>query len=220
MPFSICADLKLLETELQKRFIYPYVWLRKQNDAWDVSTQFIYDVFNFDTLITQIKIHYNNLKTDTSFVEYFNYALNRWYNFWSARAVEQMFTESPKVQIHKNRYDKYIDFWLENLPFDHKTTVFPKGFKKDFNEALKCKKELALWLYKNQSREGRRHFKNRLFVVLYSTEGAHWQLKANLDLINSCVKKYIQNFHAEQLISLSFKSEKKATLTDIIFVTK
>jgi len=220
MPLPKISDLEVLEKELNKRLVYPYIWLRKQNDFWDKSTSFIYKTFKFDDLVTHIKKHFNSLKTETPFVPYFNYAINRWYNFWSAKAVEMMFAQSPKVRVNKDPYDKQIDFWIDGIPFDHKTSIFPKGFKKNFVYAQKHPEELALWLYNNQSQQGRLHFKNRLFVVLYQKDGAHWQLKANLNLIKNHVDKYLVNFMADSLINLSFKSEKKPTLTAVIFVTK
>ncbi len=220
MPTLVKPTLDILESQLKKRLIYPYYWGRFQNDLWDKSTSFIYKTFVFEDLITQIKIHFNNLKTETSFVLYFNYALNRWYNFWSAKAVEMMFTQCPKVTAHKDPYDKHIDFWIDNIPFDHKTSVFPKGFGKSFTYAQQHTEELVQWLYDKQSQQGRKHLKNRLFVVLYQKDGAHWQLKANLNLIKSHVEKYLQNFMADNLISHSFKTENKPTLTDVIFVVK
>jgi hypothetical protein len=220
MPINQNLNFEILETELQKRLIYPYNWQRIQNDIWDKSTSFIYKTFNFEDLITQIKIHFNNLKTETSFVLYFNYALNRWYNFWSAKAVEMMFTQCPKVTAHKDPYDKQIDFWIDNIPFDHKTSVFPKGFGKSFTYAQQHSKALTKWFYDKQSQQGRQHFKNRLFVVLYKKDGAHWQLKADLNLIKNHVEKYLQNFMVGNLINHSFKTENKPTLTDVIFVVK
>jgi len=131
-----------------------------------------------------------------------------------------MFIQNPKVKAALDPYDRHIDFWINNISFDHKTSVFPKGFKKSFNYAQQHPQELAQWLYDNQSQQGRKHFKNRLFVILYQKEGAHWQLKANLKLIKYHVEKFLTNFMAENLIKLSFKSESKPTLTAIIFVSK
>lgn len=220
MSFSQNFDLKILETQLQKRLTYPYHWYRKQNDVWDKTTRYIYKIFSFEDLLIQIKCQFKLLKTDTSFEAYFNYAINRWYNFWSAKAVEQMFTKNTKVRANKNTYDKYVDFWINSIPFDHKTSVFPSGFKKDFDYAKSHKSALTKWLYDNQSKQGRMHFKNRLFVVMYQQDGHHWQLKAELKLINSEVEKYLQNFKTDNLINLSFKTEKEPTLTDVIFITK
>jgi len=186
----------------------------------DKSTSFIYNTFCFEDLITQIKIHFNNLKTDTSFVLYFNYAINRWYNFWSAKAVENIFCDLTNVKPELNKFSKTKDFYIQGIPFDHKTTILPKTYNKTIDEALKSPKDLTNWLYKNQSHQGREHFKNRLFIVLYQKEGQHWKLKSELNLIKTHVEKYVKNFMVSNLISHSFKAEKRSTLTDVIFVIK
>lgn len=220
MYFSKNLNLEILETELQKRLNYPYHWQRIQNDIWDKATRFIYKTNSFEDLLIQIKSQFKLFKSESTFEAYFNYAINRWYNFWSAKAVEYMFTRNSKVKAHKNTYDKYIDFWLDNIPFDHKTSIFPKGFNKNLEYAKSHKVALTKWLYNNQSKQGRMHFKNRLFVVMYQKDGAHWMLKANLKLIKIEIENYLQNFKADNLINLSFKTEKDPTLTDVIFVTK
>jgi len=220
MASKVYLNIPELEKELKKRLIYPYHWDRIQNDYWDKSTSFIYKTFYLKDLITQIKVDFSQLLSDNSYDAYFNYAINRWYNFWSAKAVEQLFTTMPNVKAAADQYNKTVDFYIEGIPFDHKTTIFPKAFKNDFNSVLKHPEILTYWLYKNQSHQGRQHYKNRLFVVLYQKDGQHWQLKAELNLIKNHVEKYLKNFKADNLISHSFKTEKKPTLTDVIFVTK
>jgi len=213
-------NLITLENELKKRLIYPYYWGRFQNDTWDKLTSYIYKILYFNDLITQIKVHYNQLQPNTSFVEYFNYAINRWYNFWSAKGIEQMFTAMPNVKLETNHFNKEIDFYIHGISFDHKTTVLPKTYNKTIDEAIKNPKDLTKWLYKNQSHQGREHFKNRLFIVLYQKDAQHWQLKAELNLIKNHIEKYVKNFKADNLICHSFKAEKTSTFTDVIFIIK
>ncbi len=43
-----------IEIQLRKRLIYPYEWNRRQNDSLDNMTNFIYQVWSFDDLLTQI----------------------------------------------------------------------------------------------------------------------------------------------------------------------
>ena len=43
--------------------------------------------------------------------------------------------------------------------------------------------ELIQWLYSNQSQEGRKHLKNRLFLVLVDKNKEHWKLKAEISLL-------------------------------------
>jgi hypothetical protein len=132
--------------------------------------------------------------------------------------VELIFNESEFVQSVVNSRDSEKDFFMKDIPFDHKTTVFPKGFGNAFEYAQTHKEELITWLYTNQSAEQRYHLKNRLFVVVYDAQGFHWKLKAQLSLIKKEIEKYLANFHPNQLHSFNFDKNHK-TLSDIIWVT-
>ena len=210
-------NLKTLEIELQKRLPYPYTWGRKQNNKWDTYTNFIYKTSSWDALLPQmaksVEKHALNKR------ELFNYTINRWYNFWSATAVEQIFTSLPEVIPAKNQKDKIVDFFIQDIPFDHKTTVFPKHFRKSISYAKTHKKELIEWLYNNQSKEQRHHLKNRLFIVVYDENGDHWKLKAKLSVLKTEIEKYVSNFNSNNLHSLTFADQSRA-LSDIIWVTQ
>lgn len=203
-------NLSLLEFHLKKRLIYPYVWGRKQSDNWDKKTNFIYQVRTFKELQFKIK----NLD-----IEVKNYALNRWYNFWSAMGAEYIFSTHKIVISNKNRFDKIIDFSINNISFDHKTSVFPTGFHYSLEYALKHKKKLIQWLYKNQSQQNRKHLKNRLFIVLFDTEHhAHWKIKAEINLIKEKIDSYVESFNPNKLIQLDFGDG--FIYSDIIWVIK
>jgi len=77
-------DLLLIEAELKKRLVYPYQWGQKQNNQFDKQTRFIYSIFYFNKLLDRIEQQFSHLN---DYASYFNYALNRWYNFWSAKAA-------------------------------------------------------------------------------------------------------------------------------------
>ncbi len=202
-------DLNEVEIELKKRLSYPYQWGKMQNDAFDNKSNFIYETSHFDKLLDQLKFADSDLK---------NYALNRWYNFWSAKAVEYLFTSHPNVIANKNSRDKLIDFRINNIPFDHKTSRFPLGFKQSYRYAKKNKKQLIQWLYTNQSQEGRKHLKNRLFIVVYDQKTKdHWKIKAELRLLKAAIDKYIANFSEEKLSQFDFGAGK--IFSDIIWVT-
>ena len=203
-------NLELLENQLKKRLTLPYLWGRKQTDEWDKETKFIYSTRSFSQLQKNIcKLH---LKLQ-------NYALNRWLNYWSAKAIEQIFSYHEKITPHINKYDKEIDFFIGNIAFDHKTSVFPKGFTKGFDYALQNKRELIIWLYDKQSQEGRKHHKNRIFVVLYDkTNAEHWKLKAEIHLIQKVIDTYVKSFSVSNLEQLSFGQ--KTIFSNIIWVIK
>ncbi|TRX23233.1 hypothetical protein FNW25_13755 [Flavobacterium franklandianum] len=200
-------DLLRVETELKKRLIYPYKWGRKQSDDWDAKTSFIYSTYTFEKLLEKIASLDEEVR---------NYALNRWYNFWSAEAVENLFSLHEKVTPNINKFDKLIDFTINKTCFDHKTTVFPIGFNQTVAYAKNNPAELIQWLYLNQSQESRKHLKNRLFIVLVEKNKEHWKLKAEIKLLKSEIDTYVENFNSENLIPINL--ENNTILSDLIWV--
>lgn len=210
-------NYELLEKELKKRTEFDYTWKTKQTDKLDKETNFIYKTWSFEEVLNRIDAVVKENSTTENFK---NYALNRWYNFWSAKAVESVFCEHTNVEPHKNSKDKYIDFFISTIPFDHKTTVFPKGFKKSIPYAIKHKQELITWLYTNQSQQQRKHFKNRLFIVLidYENPNAHWKLKSEIHWLKSQISTYLSKFDSSKLTSLTFNAKK--VYADVIWAIK
>lgn len=210
-------NFELLEKELKKRWQYDYLWGRKQTDSFDSQTNFIYKTTKFKSLLTKIN---TNFKDHPQFTNLKNYTLNRWYNFWSAKAVESLFCEHEKVNPHPNSKDKFIDFYIETIPFDHKTTMLPKGFKKSIPYAVSHKPALIEWLYTNQSTQQRKHFENRLFIVLIDFDNPtnHWKLKAEITWLKSLISTYLINFEPSKLHRFSI--ENKTVYSDIIWAIK
>ncbi len=211
--------LEYIEQELKKRWKYPYQWGQKQNDAWDRLTNFIYRTQSFDELLRRIEAGYPALPRRISPTDYFNYALNRWYNFHSARAIEEIFCTQPGVVPHKNQKSKLIDFILKGITFDHKSTVFPDGFPGSLAEARKNPESLIIWLYRHQSQEGRKHWKNRLFIVFYSSQGDHWKLKAEIGWIKTRIEDYTTHFREDHLLKFQM-TDGSTVLSDIIWGVK
>jgi len=201
-------NISHLESELKKRLDFPYTWGRRQTDDWDRKTTFIYQTQDFESLENLCKDFDQDLKS---------YAFNRWLNFWSAKAVEDIFAENSLVKKEENPYSKTVDFYISDIPFDHKSSVFPKQFGKDFDYMVNHKKELIEWFYKNQSQQARKHHKNRLFIVFFDEKnGKHWKLKAELSLIQEKIKDYLDNFDRDKLVSLNWGSQE--ILSDVIWI--
>jgi hypothetical protein len=82
------VNIQFLEHELKRRVNeYPYTpWGRKQADQWDKTTNFIYLTNQWDNLLRVV----NDMPADVK-----NYAINRWFNFWSAIGVETIFCDLP-----------------------------------------------------------------------------------------------------------------------------
>ncbi len=208
-------NIEETEIQLKKRLQYPYKWYRKQNDLWDKYTNFIYQIDNWEELIIEISLTVEKYQLDKK--ELFYYAINRWYNFWSAMAIEKMFCSFNEIKPAYNSKNKLVDFTILNIPFDHKTSIFPKGFKKDITYAKQHKRELISWLYKNQSKQQRHHLKNRLFIVVYDVNREHWKLKGDLMLLKKEIKNYVTNFNPTQLQKFIFTPQTE-TFSDIIWV--
>jgi hypothetical protein len=205
-----------IESELKKRLSYPYKWGQKQNDFFDKQTNFIYHTFLFNELLKEIE---SRFKSEKDYDLYFNYAINRWYNFWSAHAVENIFCSLPNIRPAMDSKDRLVDFTIQGVSFDHKTSIFPKNFPYKIDEAIKKTNELINWLYKNQSQQQRKHFKNRLFIVLYSKDGEHWKLKSEISWLKERIKKYMLGFNPNYLLKFYFEKDKE-TLSDVIWAIK
>ena len=101
-------DLNSIEEELKKRLDCPYEWGRKQNDIWDKKSNFIYEIKDYEILKSKISEVSENSELNKS--DFFNYCSNRWFNFWSAMAVEQVFSEIEGIQSNINSKNRRIDF--------------------------------------------------------------------------------------------------------------
>lgn len=213
----LMADLDYIEAELKKRWPYPDLWFRKQNDSWDAYSQFIYTVIDFEELIKHIALAVKTHKLNKK--EFFYYAINRWYNFWSAIAVEQIFKNMPQVIPAINKKDRLVDFAIDGIQFDLKTSKFPKGFGKEIAFAKANPKALTLWFYNNQSKQKRYHLENRLFLVVHNREGEHYKLKAEISWLKSIVEDYVTTFAPANLIKLQLNPE-KPIFSDIIWATR
>jgi len=209
-------DLEKLETEFKKRLEYPYVWGTRQNNYYNGLTNFIYQTKEFDTLLKEIDARF---KGKLDYQAFFNYALNRWYNFWSAQAVEQIFCQCDGVVSALDSRDRLIDFSINGINFDHKTSVYPKGYGLPLKDALSNKGSLIDWLYENQSQQQRHHLKNRLFIVVYSNNGEHWKVKSEITLLSGIIKEYVKDFNEKKLLKFTLE-DNLITLSDIIWVIK
>ncbi len=213
----ITPYLATIESELQYRLSYKYIWFRKQNDLWDGYSNFIYTTVEWNDLIPKIS------KTVSKFglnkEEFFYYAINRWYNYWSALAIELIFSDLDGVIPEKNKKNRLVDFSIFGEKFDHKTSVFPKGFEKSLAYAQKHPEELLYWLYANQSQEQRKHLENRMFVIVYAKDGAHWKLKAQISWLKDIISTYVATFDDSKLFRLQLQPY-KVTKAGLIWAVK
>ncbi len=209
-------EVWLAEKELKKRHIFPYKWRQLQNNNFDRKTNFVYNTLFFDDLLSIVKDLFID---DPNYDLYFDYCLNRWYNFWSAKAVEKIFCSHRIVQPAKNKKDRYVDFYINDTPFDLKMTVFPKAYEHYLMNVKADPLPLIKWLYENQSQQGRKHLSNRLFLVLHNQSGEHWKLKAEINWLSNIIQNYVDNYQKDALHKLIL-IQNNITLSDLILAQK
>ena len=142
-----------------------------------------------------------------------NYALHRWYNFNCARVHEEIFIGLGAIK-ESDSYHKTVDFRLLGVPFDLKTTYFPKAITSRVNYDLTTragKNNLISWLYANQSKQGRFHLENRLFIVCETLAS-----KSDFETIEKRAKQFVDFSKKHGFNEISVKN--KPVYSDIIWV--
>lgn len=188
-------------------------WGGKQTASKDYSTNsLVYKCKTFKDLSQKIK----NLSTETQ-----SYITRRWYNFQVEKYILKHFNRYEEVILEDNYKHKTIDLYINAIPFDIKTSVYPYEFNKPFNYALTHKQELGEWLFDNQSKKKednsvREHYENRLFIVFYNSCGKHNLLKSSTEFTTLAIDMYLKQFNPKNLFGLPGHDN---TLFDVIFVT-
>lgn len=213
---SEISSLAQIETELKKRLNLPYHWGKVQNNWDDKLSNFVYEILYYEDVLSEIE---NRFKEKSDYESLFNYTLNRWFNFWSAMAIEKIFCSFPQVKAASYKQDRLVDFEIKGIQFDHKSSVFPKNYPKDIQFARQNPQHLITWLYQYQSQENRLHYKNRIFVVFFDTNGEHWKLKAEIAWLKELVEDYLNQFSYQKLLRLYF-IENEVTISDVIWAVK
>jgi hypothetical protein len=203
-------DLAAEERELRHRLAAPYEWHGPQTDEADRATAFIYDCTTFAALEQAIA---TRLTAQTRLRQY---ALNRWFNFRSARVVEALFCAHARVTPAPPR-ERTWDFAIDGIRFDHKTTVYPCRYPIAIWDAVATPWHLIAWLYQQQSQQQRCHWHNRLFLVLHAADGEHWKLRAHLRMLHAAIDEYLSDFAPEHLTPVRQHGQAVA-VADIIWI--
>lgn len=199
-----------LQKELDKALKDFKSWWDIQNNRYDSFTKYIYTTKTYDELVHNTELMCQVYKID--FNSLFRYALNRWFNNIVSHYAEDCFTDHPIVKDEEDIYNKEIDFYINDTPFDLKMSVFPKSFGKSIEYAVEHKEELIEWMYKHCSKWNRLHNWNKIFLVCYSPDWNHNMVKGNLKLVKDTVDRYLANYDESKLIKID------DSLSDILFV--
>jgi hypothetical protein len=183
-------DSTLIRHELNKLKILP-AWGRKQGDHWDRLSNFVYELETLNEVWSQVNIV---ARAEGIEVKAFGaYAVNRWYNHHTHDQILQMFLTHPDVQPEENRKHRTVDFHWRGLPFDLKISHFPRGYRADIEFARQYPHHLAHWLYAHQSKQGRFHTGNRLFIILHNPAQPElsWQLRRDFEGLEQLIHNFL-----------------------------
>lgn len=207
---GLISDKELIK-ELHKVEEFSWGVVQGQLDQ-KIQTEYVRRIFRYDDLINGVKA---KLHSDVT-----SYVICTWYNHWTTILIEEHISQHPKV-IHTLKNIKGIDIFVDNQPFDLKTTYLPRDY--DVQEAVTNPKNLAIWMYEHQGAQ-RFGADNRLFVVLLDTKNPEesWQLKRNFDLVFSRIDEF---FDKERVTStdevvFSFARKTYTAVSKILLVTR
>jgi hypothetical protein len=86
-----------------------------------------------------------------------------------------------------------VDFTIDGVPFDLKTSELPRRFLDAVDELIADPGRVASWLYEHQSREGRYHTANRLFLLLCDPEAPEdaWRLRGDVAALRGAIDGFM-----------------------------
>jgi hypothetical protein len=168
-------------------------WGRVQDDRWDRLSRFVYRTRSAEAARQQAEDAAATAGLGVDAAAFVQYALRRWYCFWGARLAELLFLGHAGVRPGPPKHHE-VDFTIDGVPFDLKTTEVPRVFAGPVDAWAADPGKLAAWLYQHQSREGRFHTANRLFLVLCDPERPDeaWRLRADPGALSHAVDSFMR----------------------------
>lgn len=134
-----------IEIELNKMQNFDWGGSQGNNLEKNIINNFVKKIMKYDEIENAIV---GNIQKSV-----YGYTLNSWYNHWSTIMIENIFKNNSKILPTIELIEK-IDFFLEGVPYDLKTTYFPEELikkeirpmlleKYDSTSELTCMKKLA-----------------------------------------------------------------------------
>lgn len=201
-----------IESDLKRCLNMIFSDWKIQDNRNDSSTNFIYNAKTLDECLNLISR--NNVNRD--------YALHRWYNYYTSVQCEYLFCDYGAVH-EKDIRNHDVDIYINNIPFDVKLTVYPKALsEKPFNiKQRNGKNQMIQWFYAHQSQGKRKQMLNRLYVVCDGNNPEeNLRMKSNFELL----RKYICSFmnytkeYGFNQINITDNQVKYTLYSDIIYI--
>ncbi len=192
-------------------------WGRVQGDEWDRASRFIYHVKELDTLRRETRRVAAEMSLPLR--EFAQYVIRRWYNFHTHQVALEIALAHPRICAESDPFHRTVDFYLDGAGFDLKLTDFPRGFGHDIAYARAHPEELARWLYECQSKQGRFHAENRLFVVLYNAaEPEHtWELRRDFARLEQAIHGFLDEPRLLRVKVADQEGKQRRPLAGVVF---
>lgn len=177
-----------------------------QKDAKDKDTGFIYYCKNVSQVIDLA------MSNDADIA----YSVHRWYNFVTSKMAEELFEQfGAKPETDPKSHE--IDFYLKDIAFDLKLTTMPQIEAQNTLKTRKERNDLIKWMYNNQSKQGRKHFGNKIFIVC-NGEDKHssMMLKSNIEKLSEGISKFMEYYQDREFNVV--KIDDKNVYADIIYI--
>jgi len=170
-------------------------WGRVQGDDWDRASRFIYSARTLDALRRETKRV--AAAAGLPLRDLGCYVIRRWYNFHTHQAVLDIILAHSRTRPEPDPFHHTIDFYLDGEGFDLKLTDFPRRYPHDLAYARAYPEDLARWLYVHQSKQGRFHGANRLFIVLHDAiePDRTWELRRDFERLERAIHAFLDEPH-------------------------
>jgi len=118
---SILSELNIknLVSELYKLQVFEWGGDNKNSLDKYLVSHYVKTIQSFDLLNSKFETEINQAVK--------GYVLNSWYNHWSSILIEHIFKSHSTILPTVGQI-KYVDFFINNIPFDLKVTYFPSGY--------------------------------------------------------------------------------------------
>jgi hypothetical protein len=191
-----------------------------QGDKWDQASRFIYDIRTLDELRRETKRVATRL--DLPVHDFARYVIRRWYNFHTHQITLDIIMAHPRTRPEIDPYHHNVDFYVDREGFDLKLTPLPRGFAHNIGYARAYPGKLASWLYEHQSKQGRFHTANRLFVVIYDTMATDrvWELRRDFTRLGRAIHTFLDAPHWISVKFADHEGKQHRPLTGVIFCVR
>jgi len=209
-------------------------WGRVQGDEWDRASRFVYSVRDLNGLRRETKRI--AVERGLPVRDFGSYVIRRWYNFHTHQVTLDLILAHPSTRAEPDPFHHTVDFYLDGEGFDLKLTTLPRGFGHDgstepssraraeepaeiITYARAHPEELARWLYVNQSKQGRFHAANRLFIVLHdgSDPDRTWELRRDFERVGRAIQAFLEDPHLMRVEFEDRRGKRHSPLAGVIF---